>query len=374
MADAEPTLAAGAPEPRAASLLVGHDDAERVLRQAWDSGRLAHAWLIHGPRGVGKATLAYRFARFVLAHGAFEKDALDPAKGLLGVSPESRLWRRIASGSHGGLFVLEPGYDEQRGRPRSEIMVDEVRRLVGFLTLTPGEGIWRVAIVDSADALNRHAANALLKMLEEPPARVVFLLLSENPSALLATLRSRCRRLALRPVGTSEIERLLRLHRPDLTGQAARTLAEIADGSPGQAIELAEEEGAELFGAVFRLIGELPELKTAAVHALAAIHGDTIFRAGLHKTKYSLTDVFFDTALQQMTEPSRRGAVFGASMATMSTTMMAGVALAPLLAGAFAPSAIFWVVAGALGVAGGIGLLASASRHSTAILSARRSA
>lgn len=270
MADAEPTLAAGAPEPRAATLLVGHDDAERVLRQAWDSGRLAHAWLIHGPRGVGKATLAYRFARFVLAHGAFEKDALDPAKGLLGVSPESRLWRRIASGSHGGLFVLEPGYDEQRGRPRSEITVDEVRRLVGFLTLTPGEGIWRVAIVDSADALNRHAANALLKMLEEPPARVVFLLLSENPSALLATLRSRCRRLALRPVGTSEIERLLRLHRPELTSDAARTLAAIADGSPGQAIELAEEEGAELFGAVFRLIGELPELKTAAVHALAA--------------------------------------------------------------------------------------------------------
>ena len=136
-----------APAPRANPLLLGHDRAMRELAQAWSSGRMPHAWLICGPRGVGKATLAFRLARHVLAGGAGTDD--------LALDPSHPVFRRVASGGHADLLTVERGFDEKRDRRRSEIVVDDVRQVGAFVHLTAAEGGWRVIVVDSVDEMNR---------------------------------------------------------------------------------------------------------------------------------------------------------------------------------------------------------------------------
>lgn len=254
-------------EVRAATGLVGHRAAEDVLLASWRSGRLAHAWLMHGPRGVGKATLAYRFARYVLAQGSLPREAFSEGEGME-IDPESRLFRRVAAGAHADLLTVEPGYDEKTGARRGEILVDDVRTVNAFLALTPGEGSWRAVIVDSADDLNRNAANALLKVLEEPPRRVVFLLLSARPSRLLPTIVSRCRRLALKPLAREEVVAFLRRRMPELRDDEAAAIAEISGGCPGRALELAENGGLELFREMLDLLDSLPKVEVVALHDL----------------------------------------------------------------------------------------------------------
>ncbi len=148
-----------------------------------------HAWLITGAPGVGKATLAYRFARRLLA-GVQPGDTL-------AVDPASPVFRRVAVGSHADLLTVEREWDDKKSRLRGEIVVDDARAISAFLRLTPAEGGWRVVVIDGAEHMNRNAANAVLKMLEEPPPRAVLLLTCAAPGRLLPTIRSRCRRLAL---------------------------------------------------------------------------------------------------------------------------------------------------------------------------------
>lgn len=200
MASASEDEAAGDPGPRLTADLLGHEAAEREILETCASGRAAHAWLISGPRGIGKATLAFRFARFALAGGLEGGEgglfgALAPAS--LAMDPAHPVFRRVAAGSHGDLRVIERGLAEGTGgRRRGEIVIGDVRDLGGFMRMTPSEGGWRVVIVDGAEDMNRNAANALLKGLEEPPGRALLLLVSHNPARLLPTIRSRCRRLA----------------------------------------------------------------------------------------------------------------------------------------------------------------------------------
>ncbi|MCZ6722214.1 MAG: DNA polymerase III subunit delta' [Proteobacteria bacterium] len=250
--------------PRANPELIGHRRAEEKLLGAWRKGRLGHAWLIHGPRGLGKATLAYRFARFVLAAG--EGGA---SREGLAIDPESPLFRRIAAGGHTDLLTLERSPDEKTGALRDQITVDDARRVGAFLALTPGEGGWRVVIVDSADEMNRNAANALLKHLEEPPERVLFLLVSRRPSRLPATIVSRCQRLALRPLGRDEITSFLKAKCPKLTDQEAAVLAAMSEGCPGRALAFAEQGGIALYKEMLTLLGTLPDLDIAGLHRLA---------------------------------------------------------------------------------------------------------
>lgn len=248
------TEGANLPAPRENPELIGQAAAEAVLLQAAGEGRLAHAWLLTGPRGIGKATLAYRFARHLLALGK----ASDQEPGLFGASepqaedmslaPDHPVFRRVASGGHLDLTVLEPGVNEQTGRPRTEITVDQVRKATDFLRLTAAEGGWRIVLVDSADALNVNAANALLKILEEPSRQSLLLLVSHAPGRLLPTVRSRCCRLALRPLSDETVSDLLRRQLPDLDPLEAASLARLADGSIGRALELAEVGGLDLYG------------------------------------------------------------------------------------------------------------------------------
>lgn len=212
----------GAPHPRETFALHGHEEAERAIAEALSGARMHHAWMFTGPKGVGKATLAYRFARALLGARHHGPRPLD-------VDSEDPIARRIAANAHPDLFVLKRSANERTGRARRDITADEARALGGFFALAPAEGGYRVAIVDAVDDLNRHAANALLKTLEEPPKRSILILLCHAPGAALATLRSRCRRLALRTLSDAEM-------RAALGDQASEPILELARGRLGRAL------------------------------------------------------------------------------------------------------------------------------------------
>lgn len=268
MSDA--TLSASPDHPRHTATLRGHAAAERSFLDAWMSGRLHHAWLIEGPRGIGKATLAYRIARFVLqgakaAEGGLFGEALPPAS--LTVDPESGVFHRVAAGAHADLMTIERSLSD-RGRMRREIVVADARALPGFFAMTAAEGGYRVAIVDSLDEANRESVNSLLKIVEEPPAHALILLLAHRPGAVLPTIRSRCRRLQLRPLADDDVLSILQERRPDLGAEEAQVLARLAEGAPGRALRLADLGGAELHQQIGTLLSRLPALDLAAVHAL----------------------------------------------------------------------------------------------------------
>jgi DNA polymerase-3 subunit delta' len=259
--------------PRRNPALVGHGSAEQILLQSAESGRLPHAVILGGPRGIGKATLAFRFARWLLAR----PDQPEPpslfgasaAAATMAVDPEHPVARRISSGGHADLLTIERGWDPKRKKLRGEIVVDDVRAVASFLRLTPAEGGWRVVVIDSADEMNRNAANALLKILEEPPRRALLLLVCHAPGRLLPTIRSRCCKLALQPLAEAEVVELLREHRPAVPVADATVLARLADGSIGRALDLADAGGLGLYQSLVALLAELPRLDIPALHHLA---------------------------------------------------------------------------------------------------------
>ena len=233
-----------APDPRANPHLVGHAAAEAALAEAVRAGRLHHAWLITGPPGIGKATLAFRFARRLLAGGAGDDLFL----------PESHpVFRRVAAGTHADLLTIEREWDPKRKKLRGEIVVADARGIPEFLHLTPAEGGWRVVVVDGAEDLNQQAANAVLKMLEEPPPRTVLLLACAAPGRLLPTIRSRCRRLRLSPLTDAEVAALLDRYQPGLD-PARRSRS---------------GDGVKLAGLVSEVLENLPRLDTGRAHGVA---------------------------------------------------------------------------------------------------------
>ncbi|HEY0106704.1 MAG TPA: DNA polymerase III subunit delta', partial [Rhizomicrobium sp.] len=222
----------GFAHPRETLRLVGQDQALARAARAIRGGHPPQAWLIVGPPGVGKATLAYRIARYVLAFGATAKGAED-----LSVPEREADAMRVAAGSHPGLLVLKRGLNDS-GRLMSEISVHVVRKLAGFFGMTSGAGGWRVAVIDTVDDMNDAAANALLKMLEEPPSRAMLVLLSNRPGRLLPTIRSRCQRLDLRPLDQAEVEAELAQLLSDRPAPERTALARLSGGSIGAALRL----------------------------------------------------------------------------------------------------------------------------------------
>jgi len=255
-------------EPRVTADLFGHEAAERAFLSAWNGGRLAHAWLISGPQGIGKATLAYRIARFVLAGGGAPAGLFGEAPDDLSISPDHPVFRRIASGGHADFKLIERSWvDEKKSRLRTEIVVDDVRAVNSFLSLTPAEGGWRVVLVDAADEMNRSSANAILKILEEPPRNALLLLVSHSPGRLLPTILSRCRRLSLQPLPEAILVQLLKRHRPDLPTEDASALARLAEGSFGKALALEAEGGLALYREMITLLSALPKINPQSLHS-----------------------------------------------------------------------------------------------------------
>ena len=252
------------PLPRAASELFGHAEAEQTLLDAYRGGRIPHAWLIGGESGIGKATLAYRMARFVLAYPDPAMPAVQKAKSLA-VPADHPTARRIAGQAHSDLLVLERVINEKTGKLFTVTRVEDVRRTVPFFGSTAGEGGWRVAIVDPLEDLNRAGENALLKVLEEPPRRALLLLVSHAPGRVLPTIRSRCRTLILRPLAAEDIVRAMGAR---ASADEIRTAAGVADGSVGRALRLLEGDALELRQQVVGLLDRLPALDPRALHAL----------------------------------------------------------------------------------------------------------
>jgi len=241
----------GFAHPRESGRLVGQNDALARAARAIRGGRPPQAWLIAGPPGIGKATLAYRIARYLLAYGATAEGPED-----LSVPANDRAAIQVAAASHPGLLVLKRAPHPDTGKLMTVLSVAEIRRLGGFFGMTSGAGGWRVAVVDTADDMNDNAANALLKLLEEPPSRAMLLLVANVPGRLLPTIRSRCQRLNLRPLETPVLEAELKQLLPELDSKERASVARLSGGSIGLALQLAGGEGLSLAAEADKLIGD----------------------------------------------------------------------------------------------------------------------
>jgi len=265
---AEPDRFEGAPHPREQFAFFGHEDGEAAFLEGLRSGRLHHAWLIGGAQGIGKATLAYRVARAVLDP---EKRA-DRSIRNLDVAPESNTARQVGALSHPNLSVLRRSPATDKKGPSATIPVEAVRRALNMFGSTAADGGYRICIVDSAEDLTISSANALLKVIEEPPPRSLFLIVSHAPQRVLPTIRSRCRRLLLRPLEDRDVRAAIgSLGEPwagipdTIVDQALR----YGEGSVRRTLELLDEEKVAFIDQVTKLLNGLPKADPKQILALA---------------------------------------------------------------------------------------------------------
>lgn len=250
--------------PKDNPYLIGHEKAESFVLEAWRQNNLHHALLISGEKGIGKATFAYRIARFLLQADETKRNNYKS----LEISPESSVFRQINSGSHPDLKVIERGYiktdrqkiikaiqsgnymsDEELSdlKKSSEIVIDDIREINDFLSKSSANDNWRVVLIDCADEMNRSSSNALLKALEEPPHKTLMMLISHNPAILLPTIRSRCTKIELHPLTDNLVASLLRRYRPELNETKIKKLCSMAKGSIGKAIQYADNHAEEFY-------------------------------------------------------------------------------------------------------------------------------
>ncbi len=261
----------GTPHPRHAATLIGHADHERQLLDAYRQNRLPHAIILGGPAGIGKATLAWRLARFLFANPRWSSPAVSKAADLA-VPPGAKATAEISSLSHPDVSLLRREMNEKTRRFFTEIRAEDVRRTIGLFQRGAGAGGYRICIVDSAEDLNRSSANALLKLIEEPPPLSLFLLIAHRPGLVLPTIRSRTRLLRLNPLLPAEIADVVRALGPpwsdhpeaEITAAAAQ-----AEGSVHDALRLIAHHGVELGERICRLLDRLPAIDWREVHKLA---------------------------------------------------------------------------------------------------------
>lgn len=263
----------GAPHPRDTKNLFGHDAAIAEFLDSFHSDRMHHGWMITGPKGIGKASFAWKIAKFLLTQSPQSEvglfgDAPAPATSL-DVDPEHPIIRRINAGSEGSLFVLKRAWDAKKKAMQQVITVDEARKLKNFFALSTTDGGHRVVIVDAADEMNPNAANALLKILEEPPSKSTLLLISHQPSKLLPTIRSRCREIRLKPLASGDIDAALDQADITIEDDLRNYLPALANGSVGEAVRMAHSDGVVLYHQLLNTLSDLPNLNKSKAMAIA---------------------------------------------------------------------------------------------------------
>ena len=257
--------------PRTNPDFLGHEAVEKALLADYLSGRLPHALILAGPPGIGKATLAFRLARFLLSQaeqgGGLFGDVAPPTS--LYVAPTHPVFRRVAASGHADLVTIEREFDEKKGRLKTEISVEAVRRIHPFLQLTAAEGGWRAVIVDSAEYLNASSQNALLKILEEPPKKTVIILTTSQPGSFLPTIRSRCRMINMDPLSEKALGTLLDKMAPGLAMEEKTILCRLAEGSIGRALQFSQDDGVALYKELLAVAATIPALDLVDLHKLA---------------------------------------------------------------------------------------------------------
>ena len=261
-------------------LLLGHDDCEQLFLSSFFSRRVPHAWLLTGTKGIGKATFAYRIARFVLTNNVISsgKDRslysdIELVKTPINLNSDinNPICRRIMSGGHPDFLNITRALDEKTGKKKKQITVDEIRKINSFLSLTSAEGGWKVIIIDSIDDLNLNSANALLKILEEPPANTLILLVCHNLMSILETIRSRCRHIKLNLLEKDILITLIKEYLVDLPMDDTKILSRLSGGSIGKALDLAEGSTLEVFNKIETILSTFPKLDMSKVHDLGNI-------------------------------------------------------------------------------------------------------
>lgn len=287
----ESDAAPGAPHPRRSERLIGRHGAEAEMLAAFREGRLAHAWLIGGPEGIGKATLAWRFAKFLFVNPDPGAPAVQGARDL-SVDPKSAAARHLAALAHPDFSLVRRGWQSDKKKFAGEIRVEDVRAALEVFQLSAAFGGWRICLVDCAEDLNRNGANALLKMIEEPPERSLIMIVSHRPGQVLPTIRSRCRKLKLDPLSPGEIiETIATLGAPWSEADPATVAkaAERANGSVREALARLQPESEGVGALIDATVANLPHPDPRAVarlaEALAGRASDDAFEA-FHRTLY----------------------------------------------------------------------------------------
>lgn len=270
-ADGAQALTADPMTPRGNTDLFGHEAVEEHLLADFNAGRMPHAIILAGPAGIGKATLAYRLARFMLSQGQ-EGDSLfgaPPKPQTLAVEGKHEVFSRVASGGHADLLVIERGFDDKKGKLKKNISAEDARSIAPFLRKTAAEGGWRVVIVDGAEDLNAASQNALLKILEEPPSKALLILTTTQPGAFLPTIRSRCRMVHMKPLADAVVEKLLLRSHPALSVQEKSILLRIGAGSIGKAQQFYADDGITVYKGLLAVAQNMPQVDMIQVHDLA---------------------------------------------------------------------------------------------------------
>ena len=240
----------------------GHEAFTSALRDALDGGRAAHGWLLSGPQGIGKAAMACMAAAWLLRERGDEPALI--GGGAVTVDPADPGSNLVCKGHHPDLLVIRP---ELKDNKSGQIKLEQIRKLVGFMGHRPGRGGWRVAIIDSMDQVNRNGANALLKLLEEPPEKTMLFLVASRPGRLPPTIRSRCRLVRIAPPDEALCRDVIAGHLSDIDASRAEDLARLAEGAPGRALSLAQSQSDDFYRATCALLAE-PRFDMAAAATL----------------------------------------------------------------------------------------------------------
>ena len=288
----------GAPHPRANVDFIGHATAEHELLQAYQSGKLPHAWIMGGDKGIGKATLAWRFTKFVLAHPDFTSLAVQNAKSLA-VDDSNAAVQRVHALGHGDVQILRREWNEKTKKHFTVIRADEARKAVHMFQQSASEGGYRIVILDSAEDLNSESGNGLLKMIEEPPERSLFLIISHQPNRILPTIRSRCRMLLLHPLTQAECLAAFQGFGAGADGKTLERACELAHGSVSRALKLISGKSLDVSNRLESVLRNLPRVDWRDVHALA----DGITARANEEEYETFKDTILDWLHEQIHKP-----------------------------------------------------------------------